>query len=313
MWRCHLLTLLNKTYKLCVCEDCLTKKFPEYQTINKSRVFNRICDITNYAFKIDEKKSKEWKSKNYSITEKTLIEKYGEKNGKKRWKNYCDKQAYSNTYEYKKENHGWSKIEFSEYNKSRSVTLGNLIKKHGEEMGLNMWQKYIERQRYTCSKEYFLEEYGEIIGLEKYRNFVIKRIEQKSEFGYSEISQKIFEKVIQKLNTNYIYFYGDREKIFNNDLKYYLLDFYIEELDLGIEFNGDIWHGNPKMFNENDTPNPFDKKLLAKSIWQKDKIKIDFIKTKISDVIIVWESELKEKGLDKLTDELVNKIEKYEK
>ena len=74
-------TVLNNEYYLCVCEDCLSKKFPEYNNLNKSRVFNRICDITNYAFDIPNEVSENWVSQNYSITEKTLISKYGEDEG----------------------------------------------------------------------------------------------------------------------------------------------------------------------------------------------------------------------------------------
>jgi hypothetical protein len=91
-----------------------------------------------------------------------------------------------------------------------------------------------------------------------------------------------------------------------------LIDFYIKELYIAIEFNGDLFHANQEIFNENDKPNPFDKELLAKTIWEKDKIKIDFVKTKVRDVIIVWEKELKEKGIELLTDELVEKIKTYE-
>jgi len=307
--------ILGNKYNLSVCEDCLTKKFPEYQTLNKSRVFNRICDITNYAFNIPDSVSTEWKQQNYAITLDNLIIKHGIENGTVAWEEYCRKQSETNTFEYKQEKYGWTKKQFNEYNKTRSTTLENLIIRHGEVEGKDMWKKYIDRQRYTCSLDYFLKEYGEDIGREKYRNFAEKRVESNFEFGYSEISQKIFHKIKEKIDKEYTYYYADdynREKMFNDDLKYYLIDFYIKELNIAIEFNGDLFHANPEKFDEYDKPNPFDKELLAKTIWEKDRIKIDFVKTKVREVIIVWEKELKEKGIELLTDELVEKIKTYE-
>lgn len=299
--------LLNTTYNLTVCEDCLKEKFPEYDTLNKSRIFNRICDITNYAFNISEEVSNIWKSQNYSITLENLIIKYGEEDGTIKWDEYLIKQAESNMFEYKKEKHGWDKKTFDEYNKSRSVTKDNLISRHGEEKGIENWNKYVERQRFTCSLEYFIEQYGEEDGTIKYNNFVSNR---ENFWGYSEISQKIFNKIKEKLNKNYTYYYATNNYEYN--VGSYLLDFYIKELDLAIEYNGDMWHGNPLIYNENSNPNPFDKNITAKEIWNKDASRTSFIKTKIKQLIIVWEYELKQKGIELFTDELVKEIEKYE-
>lgn len=57
---------------------------------------------------------------------------YGEELGRKKWKEYCDKQAYTNSQEYKK----MSDLEFKKYNKSRAITKENMIKKYGAEKGL---------------------------------------------------------------------------------------------------------------------------------------------------------------------------------
>ena len=44
---------VDRTYHLSVCEDCLTKQYPEYSEKNKSRVFNQMNYLTEYAFDID--------------------------------------------------------------------------------------------------------------------------------------------------------------------------------------------------------------------------------------------------------------------
>ena len=313
-------TLLEKDYTLSVCEDCLIEKYPEYNNLNKGRVFNRICDITCFAFDIPNDISEQWKKQNYSITEKTLISKHGEKNGKEKWKNYCEKQAITNTFEYKKEKYGWNEKKFDEYNRSRSITLKNIIEINGEEKGLEIWNNYIDRQRYTCSLEYFISQYGEMNGIEKFENFVNKR---SFEFGYSDISQKIFDELKNKLDklNEYTLFYATNNKEYYfvdtvNNITY-MTDLFIKELNLVIEFNGDKWHANPKIFFENDIPISFlknhNKPYLAKDIWKKDYDKIKFLKTKVRDVIIIWEKDLKEKGIFKIIEEIIEKIKEFEK
>lgn len=109
--------------------------------------------------------------KNTSITLENLISKYGEVEGNKRWKSYCDKQAETNTFDYKLNKYGITEEEFNAFNKSRAVTLKNLIKKYGEDEGIKRWEAYCERQKYTNSYEYFIEQYGEDEGNRKWQNF----------------------------------------------------------------------------------------------------------------------------------------------
>jgi hypothetical protein len=295
--------ILGQNYYLSVCEDCLSNKFPLYQEINKTRVFNRLCDITNYAFDVPEQISKEWKNQNYSIRLETMIEKYGDIDGTEKWNNYCEKQSITNTYTYKKDKYGWTEEQFDEYNKSRSVTIDNCIKKHGEIDGLKIWNDYIDKQRYSCSLDYFIEKYGEDIGHEKFEKFSKNR---QSFSGYSNISQVLFESLKNKINKNYTYFHAEC----NNEYSIgpYYLDFFIEELNLAIEFYGDVWHANPLIYKDIDRPNPFNKTLTSSMIWEKDDKRIKFIKTKIKDVFIVWEKDLHEKGLENIVEELLKLI-----
>ena len=310
--------LLGMDYNLCVCEDCLTKKFPEYQSLNKSRIFNRICDITCYAFGIPEDISTKWKKLNYAITLENLIIKHGEKTGTIKWNNYCKKQTETNTFEYKKEKYGWDEKKFKEYNRSRAVTIENLIKKHGEDKGVIIWNNYCDRQKYTCSLNYFKNEYGDFEGTIKYLNFAEKRA---MNGGYSNISQVLFNELKIKLKNKYTLYYATHNKeysIINEQLNtYYNLDFFIKELNLSIEFNGDAWHCNPKIYNEKDKPLSFlgieNQEYCAKIIWEKDKKRLDFLKTKLIDVIIIWERDLIDNGLDNIIKNLLKKIKTYEK
>jgi len=51
-----------------------------------------------------------------------------------------------------------------------------------------------------------------------------------------------------------------------------------------------MWHANPRIYTESEVVNPH-KNDTAKQIWEKDKIKIDFIKTFGYDVLVIWESD----------------------
>ncbi len=306
---CDTSKFLDKIYYLSICEDCLSEKYPEYQSKNKSRVFNQMNYITEYAFNIDHSISLNWIKEKYAITESNLIKKWGEEVGRKKWESYCKKQSETNTFEYKREKYGWTKEKFDDYNKSRSVTLENLVKRHGEEKGLNMWKEYCDKQKYSTTIEYFLEKHGEERGREIYENFCKKRM---FEFGYSNISQELFKKLDENLKekTQYylkggekIFFYKDKSGVFE-----YYLDFYISDMKIGIEFNGDMWHANPRKYKSNDIPFPFRKKWSAKDIWEKDRIKNEFLRTKLNKLIIIWEYDLNRDGIDKTVDKIIKEI-----
>ena len=48
---------IDREYHLSVCEDCLIDKYPEYNIKNKSRVFNQMNYITEFAYGIDKEVS----------------------------------------------------------------------------------------------------------------------------------------------------------------------------------------------------------------------------------------------------------------
>ena len=75
-----------------------------------------------------------------------------------------------------------------------------------------------------------------------------------------------------------------------------------------IEFNGDFWHMNPSIYDENY----FNKisKIYAKDKWEIDKIKIECARKNGYDVLIVWEHDYrkdKENTIQKCLNFLLNK------
>jgi very-short-patch-repair endonuclease len=152
----------------------------------------------------------------------------------------------------------------------------------------------------------FIRCYGEKVGTEKY-------LENNNKFksGYSAISQELFWAVYKKLRNKDKIYFGELNKEFNkNDFdRGYYYDFVCTKRKKVIEFNGDMWHANPAIYTEHEIVNPY-KNDTAKQMWEKDRIKIDFIKTFGYDVLIIWESEYtknKEAAITKCLNFLNNK------
>ena len=59
-----------------------------------------------------------------------------------------------------------------------------------------------------------------------------------------------------------------------------------------IEFNGDFWHANPKMYNATDVLNRFNKTYdIAEDIWKRDAHRLKIFEALGFNVHIVWESD----------------------
>jgi len=85
--------------------------------------------------------------------------------------------------------------------------------------------------------------------------------------------------------------------------KWYFPDILIDDKFI-IEYNGDYWHAHPDKYNSGEIVHH---NILAKTIWQKDKIRLTTLKKMNFKVLVIWESEYKE-----LTnDQLLNKVQNF--
>ena len=245
---------------------------------------------------------------------------YGESLGLEKFEELQKKQAYTNSKEHK----GMTDEEFKEYNKSRSCTLENFIKRHGETEGRKLWDQYVERQSYTKSKQRYIDEnrLDEYFAINKKKALTLENFIRKygDELGHrkfnetknsskfhSKIASELFAEIEKRLSEedfkhHIIYAPKCGEFEIPTETGYYFYDFVIPELKYCIEFNGDIWHANPKMFESTDTPNPFSNET-AEEIWKHDKEKNDLIKNKGFHLDIIWESDYRNNKV-----EVVNKI-----
>ena len=304
------------TYTLKVCQKCLLKHYPDIK--NLSRIFNVMGEPTKFAFEIPDDVYNE-KRNNYAMTKKKMIDKYGEEEGNRRWEEYCKRQSETNTFEYKQKTYGWTEEDFKKFNKSRAVTLKNLIKKYGEEEGNKRWNNYIEQQKLTKSWEYMVEhfgekrareinkmkaitleglikKYGEEEGNKRWKNFLINRSK-----GVSEISQILFKNLDKYIGKNHITYYHDKnsEYFVHGEDQIYYMDYFIKDLNICIEYNGGCFHGDERIYEDNEYCNPFDKSLTAKELREKDKERYEYLyKNYGIKTFVIWELDYNPNDFD---------------
>lgn len=255
--------------------------------------------------------------KKTSLTLANFVNKYGDIDGKLRWGEYRKKQAISNSYEYKNQKYGWDESKFKEYNSSRAQTLHNMIAKYGEKEGTIKWMNYCERQSYTNTLLYFKEKYGNDSGLLKFKQINKLKAEANSPLAIAEKLGITVDEAIELIlsrNTNtgktwgsnleknfienleaqlgfsleYTTFskpYGMWSKLLNS---YVIYD--IKHKNCIIEFNGDYWHANPKIYKDE----AIIRGTQATCIRQKDQLKLQTAIDNGYLTYTVWESDYKE-------------------
>ncbi len=171
-----------------------------------------------------------------------------------------------------------------EYIKSQTRDLDWFVKKYGEEEGLT---------RHAAKTEKWLNTLNQ------------KSVEEKNEINRKKVSTK--GKSISK-NENILY-QKLKEKFHLLESQFALNDekrSYIYDIRLGdkiIEYNGDFWHANPKVFNESFV-NPYNKLTLEK-IHEKDLRKIKVAENQNYKILIIWEKDFNE-NQEKVITECIN-------
>lgn len=204
------------------------------------------------------------KNKNYDPEwHKKFSEKHSEFQKNNENNPFC-REAYNSDEEYKR-----SQAKF---------TLEKCIERHGKERGQEIWKDRQNRWQETLT----LKSQEEIYSINK----------RKVQFsGYSKISQDLFDAIgIKKSRyaTN-----GGEYRVKLGKGKHVSLDYMVG--NKVIEFNGDKWHANPKIYSRDDkiTINKRFKNVCPEEIWEKDADRIKEIESLGYEVMIVWESEYK--------------------
>lgn len=219
--------------------------------------------------------------------EKKIL-KFGEELGTKLFNEHMDKIHFGASSEGFKEKYGsnWKEI----LRKSKDNTsVDAFVKRYGKIEGEKKYENHKIKMKYATSLQYFVDKYGEEQGWVVYNEL---RAKQVSAFGYSKVSQELFNIVYEHV-PGHVYFATLNSEYCVSGKDYcYFYDYVDVDRKKCIEFNGDIWHGNPKIYSESDCPNPFNKSKTAKEIWEYDLLKIHQLKTNRNiDTLEVWEMD----------------------
>ena len=111
----------------------------------------------------------------------------------------------------------------------------------------------------------------------------------------AKLKRKLFDEILKFYKEDKIdyVFYGSKNREYSirkNNVNY-IYDFTDLEKRKIIEFQGDIYHGNPEFFKENDYPNPYHKNKTAKNLRDYDKLKKEVAKEENFDVLTIWEND----------------------
>jgi len=288
---------------------------------------------------LNETEAKLRLSENNRRDKNYFVEKYGEVLGKQKFESMNSRKSYSNSKQKLIDN-GKSNDEILNYSQYiwNQTSKEAFVKRYGDD-GLKLYDEYCLKQKIKSKRsleywlnlglsekeakrelnifqsrglKFWIEKFGNEEGLIKYKKWIEKVREHSNLSGISESSQDFFEKFFSVFtkasNIQYYRISGNEYSINNQDGFKLFLDCYFEYIGkrYGIEYHGDYWHANPKLYESNDLISYPGKKLFAREVWNRDKLKhLDFEKEDIK-IFHVWESDV-----ELNTDIEINKIIKY--
>lgn len=207
-------------------------------------------------------------------------------------------KGYNTTIEYyTSRGHSEEKAKELIAERQRTFTLEKCIAKYGEEEGTRLWQDRQDRWQATLNakspeekaelnkkkgltREQLIAKYGKI----KAQEIISSRC---SGIFRSKAELEI-ESYLRNNNLNV----DVQFKIKNNKGSIYIYDFFYN--DKIIEYNGDYWHANPKIYKADSLIKyPCKEPIEARLVWEGEKDKINLLNSLNYDLLIIWESDYK--------------------
>lgn len=109
--------------------------------------------------------------------------------------------------------------------------------------------------------------------------------------SYSKPSQNFIANLEQKLGILFISSLNGYEYIIPRHKNILKVDAYNNELNLIIEFYGDVFHGNPSIYKPDTKCHPYDKDVTAQDLYLRTKDREQYILSLGYNLITVWESD----------------------
>jgi len=157
-------------------------------------------------------------------------------------------------------------------------------------------ERALKARQSTFTLEKCIEKWGPEEGIKKFNDRQekwLKSFLKNAKYGYSHISQELFKAIEEELPGNYLY--GSKNYELKLDkikgVSFYLYDFADIDNKKIIEYHGDIYHGNPNIYEAKQAPNPFKPHITAQEIWDKDKSKLETANSNGYDILVIWDSD----------------------
>lgn len=182
----------------------------------------------------------------------------------------------------------------------------------------NLWQDPVYRQKVIAGvskprKESFRKEQSERIKQwyqnnpeqREIRSEHMKRswADGKIEPNINSMNESKLERELKKEIMRLLPNRNVRKTTIRINKKWFYPDVRVDE-DIIIEFYGDYWHANPKIFK---AENIFHHGLTAKQIWGNDKKRIKILEDSGFKVFIIWQDEY-QNNKKEVINNLINKI-----
>jgi hypothetical protein len=219
--------------------------------------------------------------------------------------------------------------EWESHREERQVKRINSLKKCADKirgvplknrMSVDQYKNFRKNMKGVFSKEWYVNKFGDTKGIIEYekrsKNLSKKthwiKFNKENKQNWSKISQELFWKIYESIQFNFknIYF-GELNHEYSCAIHNCNFDFVVKDNKKIIEFNGDKFHANPKLYKNTDIPLKFIGRT-SQDIWKFDELKIENVKSKGYDLKIVWESDYIENKEQVLKD-CINFIMNYGK
>lgn len=208
-----------------------------------------------------EKEFKEYNNSRAS-TLANFINRHGEVEGLRKWEQYCDRQAFTNTLDY-------------------------FIEREGSvETGTEAYLRINKEKASVHDPHWIAERYN--ISLD---DALLLLSERRTSSFVSEGEKYFVDHLEKERGKPFKYTYKTKQFcLWSYELNQSVFYDIADTADMKIiEYNGDYWHANPKKYGPNDIISQIG--LTAREIWEHDQLKILTAMKRGFTVEVVWESD----------------------
>lgn len=224
-----------------------------------------------------------------------MIKRYGKEIGTEKYNSMIDGkvQTLDNHIKRYGKKEGTKRYLESNKKRGRSQTFEGFVEKYGDEAE-SKWEEFVKERSHRTSLNYYIEKYGQVKGKLKYQEWFETTIGGDNSLSQSKVSRTLFEKLDGSIKSSF----GENEIIIEltemeqKELgkKFIRPDFLINNKI--IEFYGTYWHCHPSMFEADQINYQVGKS--AKEVWEYDSKRVDILRNKGFNVLVVWEKDYSE-------------------